>query len=117
MKRRIAGLAFGALSLLFVAAAPASASPEPGGVSATRSYPGCFGERYDIVFGEAIAVRCGAGAGGDYGYRVVAHCSAGSAYWYSLGTFVPHGFGPSVAECQGGLLSPAFVGGYHVIDD
>jgi hypothetical protein len=30
---------------------------------------------------------------------------------------VPYGFGPSVAECEGGLLSPAAVGGYHVIQN
>lgn len=117
MKRRIAGLAFSALSLLILAAAPAAAASESSSASAAGPYPGCFGERYNIIGGEAIAVTCGATAGGDYGYRAVAHCSAGGTYWYSLGTFVPHGFGPSVAECAGGLLSHAFVGGYHVIEE
>ncbi|GAA1967750.1 hypothetical protein [Amycolatopsis minnesotensis] len=120
MKRRVAGLAFSALFLLFAAAAPASAAPAPtaspaSAASPDRPRPGCFGARYDILFGEAIAVRCRVTAGGEYGYRVVAHCSTGGAYWYALGTFVPHGFGPSVAKCEGGLLARAFVSGYHVI--
>ncbi|MEC3977676.1 hypothetical protein [Amycolatopsis sp. H20-H5] len=111
MRRKTAGLTVAILSLLCLAAAPASAS---GG---DQYPPGCFSQLYSIYFGQAIAVNCGDYPTEGYGYRVVAHCTSGSTFWFSYGTFVPFGFGPSVAECEGGLLTTAAVGGYHVIDN
>jgi hypothetical protein len=108
MKRKIAGLAASIIALTCLAAAPASAA------GASQGGEGCFSERYGILFGEGVAVNCGFGEGD--GYRVVAHCTSGSTFWFSLGSYVPYGFGPSVAECEGGLLTPAVVGGYHVIE-
>jgi hypothetical protein len=119
MKYRVAGLVFTALSLLLVTVAPASAisvspSVSTSGVSPAEDPPkGCVGQRYGTLFGEGVAVNCAASGEGK-GYQVVAHCSTGSTFWYALGTYVPYGFGPSVSECEGDLLTPAFVGGYHV---
>jgi hypothetical protein len=110
MLRKTAGLTITVLSLFFLAVAPASAS-EP-----AQPPPGCFGNFYGIFLGQAVAVNCGY-PGEGYGYRAIAHCTSGGTFWFSAGTFVPFGFGPSVAECEGGLLSPAAVGGYHVIQN
>jgi hypothetical protein len=107
MRRKTAILAATVLFLLVLGITPASAT------NATPSQEGCFAQAYTVVFGSAIAVSCGSGEG--VGYRVVAHCTTGSTFWYSLGTFVPYDFGPSVAKCEGGLLTPAAVGGYHLI--
>jgi hypothetical protein len=109
MRRKTAILFATVLFLLGLGIAPASAA------NATPSQEGCIAQTYAVVFGSAIAVSCGSGTG--FGYRVVAHCTSGSTFWFSLGTFVPYDFGPSVAKCEGGLLSLAAVGGYHLIDN
>jgi hypothetical protein len=108
MRRKLAVLAIAAFSLFGLSVGPAAA--------ADRDFapPGCFGERYGVLFGQGIAVSCYPGEG--YGYRVIAHCSNGSAFWFSIGDFVPYGFGPAVAECSGALLVPAQVVAYHVDD-
>src|SRR5882757_3871099 len=108
MRRKTAGLTLAILSLFCLAAAPASAEDKE------QAPPGCFGQLYGVFFGQGVAVNCTYPTEG-YGYRTIAHCTSGGTFWYSTGTFVPYGFGPSVAECEGGLLSPAAVGGYHVI--
>jgi hypothetical protein len=112
MLRKIAGFTISALALLCLAAAPASASA----AGPDQPPAGCFGNYYGIFLGQAVAVNCGY-PGEGYGYRAIAHCTSGGTFWFSAGTFVPYGFGPSVAECEGGLLSPAAVGGYHVIQN
>ncbi|WP_328608688.1 hypothetical protein OG943_06070 [Amycolatopsis sp. NBC_00345] len=109
MRRKIAGLAASIIALACIAAAPASAA------GASQGRNGCFSETYAVAFGVGIAVNCGYGEGD--GYRVVAHCASGGDFWYALGTYVPYGFGPSVAKCEGGLFSPAGLGGYHIIED
>lgn len=109
MKYKAVGLVFSALSLLLVAAAPASAADPARDPSSS-----CVVARYGTLFGQGIAVNCAAVTGKGYGYQVVAHCSTGSTFWYAVGTYVPYGFGPSVAECEGDLLTSAFAGGYHV---
>jgi hypothetical protein len=106
MRRKAAILFASVLFLLGLGLTPASAA------NAAPKQEGCFAQTYAVVFGSAIAVSCGSGEG--VGYRVVAHCTDGSAFWFALGTFVPYDFGPSVAKCEGGLLSPAAVGGYHL---
>ena len=108
MKRKIAGVAASIFALTCLVAAPASAA------GTSQDQYGCFSETYAVPFGVGIAVNCGFGEGD--GYRVVAHCASGENFWYSLGTYVPYGFGPSVAKCEGGLFSPASLGGYHVLE-
>ncbi|WP_040405510.1 hypothetical protein [Amycolatopsis nigrescens] len=108
MRRKAAGLLFGILSLLCIAAAPASAA------ESDSPPPGCFADRYGLLFGQGIAVTCDYSFGPYEMYQVIAHCSTGGTYWYSRGSWVPYGFGPSVAECHGGLLNTAGVVGYHV---
>lgn len=107
MRRKTACLVAAIISLLCLAAAPASADSAP---------PGCFGGAYSVLFGQGIAVNC-ADPGKGYGYHVVAHCTTGAAFWLVAGPIMPYGFGPSSAECTGGLLDPAWVGGYHVVAD
>jgi hypothetical protein len=108
MKRKIAGLTASIIALVCLVAAPASAAG-PG-----QGRPGCFSATYSVAFGVGIAVNCGFGEGD--GYWVVAHCASGEDFWYSQGTYVPYGFGPSVAKCEGGLFSPASLGGYHIVE-
>ncbi|MET8847438.1 hypothetical protein [Amycolatopsis sp. NPDC004625] len=106
MRRKWAVLSIAVLSLVGLSAAPAAAS---GGDFAP---PGCFGERYGILFGQGVSVSCFPGAG--YGYRVIAHCTTGSAFWFVVGRPVPYGFGPAVAECEGSLLAPVELVAYQV---
>jgi hypothetical protein len=112
MRRKTAGLTAAVLfllSLLCVVSAPASAS------SADSAPPRCLGNRYDVLFGQAIALSCGYDpASSKYEYRTIAHCTNGSTFWFTVGDFMPYGFGPSTAECVGGLLQPAWVAGYHI---
>jgi hypothetical protein len=106
MRKKLAVLAVAVFSLLVLSVVPAAA--------ADRDFapPGCFGERYGILFGQGVSVSCFPGEG--YGYRVIAHCASGGAFWFVVGDFVPYGFGPAVAECSGALLVPARVTGYQV---
>jgi hypothetical protein len=106
MRRKLAVLAVAVFSLLGLSVVPAAAA---GGDFAP---PGCFGERYGILFGQGVSVSCFPGEG--YGYRVIAHCANGNAFWFVVGDFVPYGFGPAVSECSGGLLVPARVVTYQV---
>jgi hypothetical protein len=106
MRRKLAVLAVAVFSLFGLSVVPAAAA---GGDFAP---PGCFGERYGTLFGQGVSVSCFPGEG--YGYRVLAHCSNGNAFWFVTGDFVPYGFGPAVAECTGALLVPARVVAYQV---
>jgi hypothetical protein len=108
MRNRVIGLAVGILAPLLLIATPASAA------TSQNSPPGCDAFRYDLMAGEGIAVTCDFPYAPPYIYRAVAHCAAGGALWYRPGFWVETGFGPSRAECQGGLLSSAQVIGYHV---
>src|SRR5215217_7975462 len=101
MRRKTAGLTLAILSLFCLAAAPASAENKE------QAPPGCFGQLYSVFFGQGVAVNCASSPPEGYGYRVVAHCTSGSTFWFSAGTFVPYGFGPSAAECEFGLLTSA----------
>ena len=112
MIRKTAGLAITILCLLGLVAAPTSASA----AAADVSPPGCLGQLYSVFLGQGIAVTCVVAGEDKSGYSVVAHCSNGGAFWFVLGTYTPYGFAPSVAECNGGLLAPAWVGGYHVVE-
>ncbi|GAB3164532.1 hypothetical protein GCM10027258_86210 [Amycolatopsis stemonae] len=106
LHKKLAVLAVTVFSLLGLAVGPAAA--------AERDFapPGCFAERYGILFGQGVSVSCLPGEG--YGYRVIAHCSDGNVFWFAAGDFVPYGFGPATAECSGALLVPARVYTYHV---
>ncbi|MEV6899933.1 hypothetical protein [Amycolatopsis sp. NPDC051372] len=106
MRRKLLVLAAVLFSLLGLSAVPAAAS---GDQFAPAS---CFGERYSIFFGQGISVSCLPGEG--HGYRVIAHCASGNAFWLAAGDFVPYGFGPATAECNGALLVPASVVAYQV---
>lgn len=106
MRRKLAVFGIAVLSLFGLSVVPAAAAGDD------FTPPGCFGERYGILFGQGVSVSCLPGKG--YGYRVIAYCSNGSAFWFSAGQFVPYGFGPAVAECSGALLVPAQVVAYHV---
>lgn len=108
MRRKIAVLAIAVFSLFGLSVGSAAAA---GGDFAP---PGCFGERYGVLFGQGVSVSCFPGTG--YGYRVIAQCASGSAYWFVAGMPVPYGFGPAVAECSGGLLVPASVVAYRVVE-
>ncbi|WP_158887813.1 hypothetical protein [Amycolatopsis anabasis] len=86
---------------------PASAEQRlpPLGCSANHSY---------FIGGQGIAVYCAYPMYPPYSYRVVAHCAAGGWHWSQPGAWVPYGFGPSYAKCDGELLTPAEVSSYHV---
>lgn len=110
MKKKIAGLVLAALSAAgFLAGTPASAATD-----SQFPPPGCDSYRYGLLFGEGVSLSCFSLRGPSDTYRVVAHCTSGSSYWFTVGHWVPLGFGPSSAECRGGLLSNAYVAGYHV---
>ncbi|WP_410653123.1 hypothetical protein [Amycolatopsis sp. cmx-4-54] len=112
MRKKNAALVLAAFSAAgILAASPASAAAE-------GEFPpyGCDADRYGILFGEGISLACFALRGHSETYRVVAHCASGSSYWYTVGQWVPVGFGPSRAECHGALLSSANVAGYQVDD-
>lgn len=106
MRRKMLG--FVAMIVSLVGLAPAA--------SAAEDYPppGCAAIMESILAGQRISVSCDYLPNPPYLYRVVAHCAAGSSFWYEFGFWVETGFGPSVAECQGGLLSVAHVVGYHI---
>jgi hypothetical protein len=74
--------------------------------------PGCDIWHYDVAFGEGVAAYCDYLPYPPYVYRVVATCVAGPRLWYEFGYWVQPGFGPSAAECRGGLLTliPRVVG-------
>lgn len=112
MKKKIAALALAALSAAgILAGSPAAAATD-------SKFPpyGCDSNRFGILFGEGISTTCFSLPRHSATYRVVAHCASGSSFWYTFGHWVPEGFGPSTAECRGGLLSSAYVAGYHVDD-
>jgi hypothetical protein len=104
MRRKLAALAVVVFSLFGLTVGTAAGSD--------FAPPRCFGERYGILFGQGVSVSCFPGEG--YGYRVIARCTTGSAFWFVVGDFVPYGFGPAFAECSGALLVPAGVAGYQV---
>jgi hypothetical protein len=106
MRRKLGGFAAGILFLIGLAPVATAAEDHPP--------PGCDAFRSSILAGERIVVYCDYLPYPPYLYRVVAHCAAGSSYWYELGYWVEPGFGPSVADCHGGLLSVARVVGYHI---
>jgi hypothetical protein len=108
MRRKCAVFAIAVLSLFGLSVVPAAAAT---GASAP---PGCFGERYGTLFGQGVSVSCFPGGG--YGYRVIASCANGSAFWLAAGLPVPYGFGPAVAECSGALFAPARVVAYQVAE-
>jgi hypothetical protein len=109
MRRKWAALLAGAFSVVAIATAtPAAATGED------LPPPGCDAVRYSLLAGEGVSVNCDYAPFPPYLYRVVAHCVSGSSFWYQYGYWVEQGFGPSSAECQGGLLSVARVAGYHI---
>jgi hypothetical protein len=105
MLRKLVGFAAGIAFLIGMAPVAAAEDHPP---------PGCDALRSSIFAGERLAVYCDYLPYPPYLYRVVAHCAAGGSYWYAIGDWVEPGFGPSIAECQGGLLSVARVVGYHI---
>ncbi|SDW65668.1 hypothetical protein SAMN05421504_1011171 [Amycolatopsis xylanica] len=111
MYKKTAGLLAAAIS----AAALTVGAPA---ANATEDFPpyGCDVSRYSLLFGEGVSMTCFSLAAPSQTYRVVAHCASGSSYWYTVGHWVPLGFGPSTAECHGALLMNAYVAGYHVDD-
>ncbi len=106
MRRKWVGFVAGIVFLIGLAPAAVAVQDLPP--------PGCDAIREHILAGERISVYCDYMHDARYMYRVVAHCAAGSSYWHDYGFWVEPGFGPSVAECQGGLLSVASVVGYHI---
>ncbi len=112
MKKKFAGLLLAALlaagSAAGVSSAAASADDFPP--------PGCDSFRYGFLWGEGVSMTCFSLPDPSRTYRVVAHCMAGSSYWFTAGYWIPLGFGPSTAECKGGLLWNAYLAGYHVED-
>ncbi|WP_216205149.1 hypothetical protein [Amycolatopsis aidingensis] len=106
MVRKIVGMFAGVVAVVGLAAVPASASDHPP--------PGCHAFRYGFSYGQGISVNCYHVPYPPYSYRVVAHCSSILSSWYARGNWTEVGFGPSVAECHGGLLSSARVANYHV---
>jgi hypothetical protein len=106
MRRKLTGFAVAIISMIGLAPVASATQDLPP--------PGCAAVRQNILAGERIAVYCDYMLYPPYLYRAVAHCVAGDAFWYEAGYWVEPGFGPSVAECQGGLLSSARVVGYHI---
>jgi hypothetical protein len=47
-------------------------------------------------------------------FRVIAYCESGLDQWRAYGRDAATAYETSVAECRGGLLTTARVGGYHV---
>ncbi|PRY43877.1 hypothetical protein CLV43_103626 [Umezawaea tangerina] len=47
-------------------------------------------------------------------FRIVVDCESGYNRWREFGDGAATGFETSDAECRGGLLETARVGGYHV---
>lgn len=86
--------------------------------NATEEFPppGCMSTFYSVFLGEGVAMTCYSLPDPSKMYQVVAHCQSGSSYWYNGGNLVPLGFGPSSAECKGGLLWSAHLAGFHVVD-
>ncbi|WP_370949952.1 hypothetical protein AB5J62_20760 [Amycolatopsis sp. cg5] len=78
--------------------------------------PGCLTTLYSVFLGQGVQMTCYTLPDPSRVYQVVAHCQSGSSYWYNTGNLVPLGFGPSSAECNGGLLWSAHVAGFHVVD-
>jgi hypothetical protein len=104
-KQILVGCAFMCTVLGFPPAANADAPPSPV----------CVGLRYEILFGEGIAVTCpSSDQSAKKMYRAIAFCATGTAMWHQYGTWVQPGFGPSAAACQGGLLAFGQVVGYDV---
>src|SRR5438874_9029116 len=111
MRGKLAGFVVLIISVLIISlagVAPAAAATQD------MPPPGCDGLVSSIIAGERLAVYCDYLPYPPYMYRAVAHCVAGGSFWYQAGYWVEPGFGPSIAECQGGLLSSARVVGYHV---
>ncbi|MEV5719171.1 hypothetical protein AB0L41_35235 [Amycolatopsis mediterranei] len=106
MRRKCAVFAIAVFSLFGLSVVPAAAA------TGAVAPPGCLGERYGTLFGQGVSVSCFPGEG--YGYRVIAYCANGSAFWLAAGLPVPYGFGPAVAECSGALFVPAQVVAYRV---
>jgi hypothetical protein len=90
--------------ILVGGATAASAQPQP-----PRE---CSASYHGVLGGEAVTVFC------DFGptpyFRVVAYCESGFDQWRALGRVAGTGYETSGAECRGGLLTTARVGGYHV---
>ena len=106
MRRKLMGFVAVIVSLVGLAPVASAAQDIPP--------PGCDAVMESILAGQRISVFCGYLSNPPYLYRVVAHCVAGSSFWYEFGFWVEPGFGPSVADCQGGLLSTAHLVGYHI---
>ncbi|MBN6040387.1 hypothetical protein [Amycolatopsis sp. 195334CR] len=111
MRKQLACLFAAAISMGgLLAGAPAAGAAED------RPPSGCDAYRYGFLWGEGVSMTCFSLPGPAGTYRVVAHCTNGSAYWFTVGEWVPLWFGPSTAECRGGLLWNAYLAGYHVED-
>ncbi|MFD8492936.1 hypothetical protein [Amycolatopsis sp. NPDC059657] len=111
MYKKTAGLlAAGILSMTSSVAAPAA------GAADDFPPPGCLTALYGVFLGQGVQMTCYSLPDPSRMYQVVAHCQSGSSYWYTAGNLVPLGFGPSTAECNGGLLWSAHVAGFHVVD-
>lgn len=110
MKKKLAGLLLAAISAAGTLAGTSTAAASED----TFPPPGCDSHRYGFFGGEGVSMTCFSLPDPSGTYRVVAHCTMGSSYWYTVGHWVPLGFGPSTAECKGSLLWSAYVTGYHV---
>jgi hypothetical protein len=66
---------------------------------------------FNLDFGQGVEAFCDQAP---RTYQVIAQCADGLSIRQEPGTLATAGEGPSVAECRGGLLSPAYVLSYFI---
>jgi hypothetical protein len=105
---------FGAVLFSAGAFGGASATAAPVAPTAPPLPPSsCSAVYFDIELGEGVDVFCNQAPAT---YQVIAQCNNGEKFWSSNGTVTVAYSAPSVALCRGGLLAPANIISYYVIE-
>lgn len=94
-----------ALSCASATAAEQSPAPSPAPSSCAYVF-------FNVSFGQGIEAFCQQAPGT---YEVFAQCSNGVDFSSVPGTLAVANSAPSVAECRGGLLAPAQIISYYVV--
>lgn len=105
---------FGAMLLSASAFGGASATAAPAAPTGVPLPPSsCSAVYFDIELGQGVDVFCNQAPAT---YQVIAQCNNGVEFWSSDGTVTVAYAAPSIALCRGGLLAPAEIISYYVIE-
>jgi hypothetical protein len=112
VRKRNAVAAVAALGSVLFAASVFFGTSADAATPALPSPSSCASVYFDVDMGQGVDVSCSQAQGV---YQAVAQCNNGFDFWSSMGTLTVANSAPSVAICHGGLLAPAQVVSFYII--